>query len=935
MQAGATLGRYEIRSKIGEGGMGEVFLAHDAQLDRNVALKVLLPEFCSDLERVQRFKLEAKAASALNHPNIITIHEIGEEDDRLFIATEFIDGKTVRELIEEGDLSFLDAIKIAEQIADALAVAHNAHITHRDIKPENIMIRGDGYAKILDFGLAKPTILPESNSQDETMVKTQPGMVMGSVRYMSPEQARGKTTDERSDVWSLGIVLYEMITGENPFEGETVSDSLAALIHIEPKPITDAPEELQWILRKSLKKKASERYQNIKDLSLDLKELRSELEQGLHESAGVPFANTTISERNYTSENKTLIHRTYSSENATIKKKAWVNTQRNTAVNDVGSRIFPIFVTAMVVTLAASAWFYLPVLFGKETPIFQSIQVSSKTDNGKSQNATVSPDGKFVSFVDLEDGKPRLVVRQLSTNSTIEVVPPTIKRYYQPSFSPDGEFIYYVQVENGVGTLFRVPTLGGESKRLLYDIDSRVTFSPDGNRIAFIRHNPTDGGDTVFVSDITGENLTAFLDTKSVGYDKFLDVVWTESGSSVLLAGYENFSEPLPKVKVVAVDFADGKKEISEPEEFSTFNSEGWVAANSFNILKNEKGIIFIGKRNNEDKLQIWHLSQTGGLLKPVTTDTSDYASLSVSSDSGTIVTTKIDRISSLASFNPSTKETSQVLADSKTFVAYYGVSQTPEGKILYSRMTGKEINIFSAEKNGAAEIQLTSDSHFNVNPVATRDGKYIVFSSNRKNSFSVWRMNSDGSAPVQLTNAPNGRDIQIQLSNDSRTVYFVREKSDGGKGTLMRVSIDGGDAKPILPEGKASNIMPQISPDGNSIAYLSLEYDSKTSEFNAAVHIANIVDGRLDQKTSSVKIDLRNRFKWSPDGKSLQYIAKKEFSNIWNFDFKNMKENPLTDFRTNDLVDFYWMNDDKNLLLVRSTVNSDLVLIKDAEAAG
>ncbi len=208
MLLGTKLGRYEISRQIGVGGMGEVYLAHDSQLDRDVALKVLLPEFCCDVERVQRFKLEAKAASALNHPNIITIHEIDETDDKLFIATEFVDGATLREKIQTGELTFLDSIKIAEQVADALSVAHRAHIVHRDIKPENIMIRRDGYVKILDFGLAKPTN-HHSGAEDKTvqMVKTQAGIVMGSVRYMSPEQARGKETDERTDVWSLGVVL--------------------------------------------------------------------------------------------------------------------------------------------------------------------------------------------------------------------------------------------------------------------------------------------------------------------------------------------------------------------------------------------------------------------------------------------------------------------------------------------------------------------------------------------------------------------------------------------------------------------------------------------------------------------------------------------------------------------------------------------------------
>lgn len=937
MLSGTKLGRYDIRSKIGEGGMGEVYLAHDEQLNRNVALKVLLPEFCCDLERVQRFKLEAKAASALNHPGIITIHEIGEEDDKLFIATEFIDGVTVREKIEKGEFSLHDIVKIAEQIADALAVAHEAHIIHRDIKPENIMIRHDGYAKILDFGLAKPIPHQLTGAEDATiqMVKTQPGMVMGSVRYMSPEQARGKETDERTDVWSLGVVLYEMLTGVNPFEGETISDSLAALIHVEPQPIEDLPEELQWILRKALKKNASERYQSIKDFSLDLKDLRLQLEQHPSDSRSIHLSHTASINRNYTSENKTLIHQTTSAENVSVRKPNWVQTQENKVARQIGWRILPILIVAFAVTLTAGAWFYLPGFFGKPTPIFQSIQVSSKTDNGKSRLATVSPDGKFVSFVDTGQGSPRLVVRQLLTDMTIEIVPASTKYFYQPTFSPDGQFIYYVQVENGVGTLNRVSTLGGQSKKILYDVDSSATFSPDGKQLAFIRHNPTDGGDTVFVADREGANLQPFIDTKTVGYDKFNDVAWSKAGEKILVAGYKNISQPFPQVKVITIDVDREKKEAREPEELGTLNAEGWVDAHNFELLENNEGIIFVGKRNTEDNMQIWHSSFPDGVLKQVTTDTSDYESLSISADGNTIVTTKVDRISGLVAFNPVTKETSQLLSESRTLLGQLGVSQMPDGRILYSRITGKDINLFSVNQDGTDEKQLTADSNFNFNPIPTHDGKYIVFSSNRNSSNGIWRMNTDGNDPVQLTDAPKGRDSQLQVSGDGKAVFFTRETSDGGKGTVMRVSIEGGEATPLMPESKTSTMIPQISPDGKSLAYLSLEYDSKTSNFAVAVHIASLKKGNeIEKAVSELEFNLQNKYKWSPDGKSLTFITKKENSNIWNINIKDRKEKPLTDFKSGDLIDFSWSNDGKKLFIVRGITNSDLVLIKDAESA-
>ena len=282
LQENTKLGRYEIRKKIGVGGMGEVFLATDTQLERSVALKLLPAEFCCDAERVRRFKQEARAASALNHPNIITIHEIGEVEDRLFIATEFIEGETLREKIRKNDLSVYESVRIAEQVAAGLSVAHSSNIIHRDIKPENIMIRSDGYAKILDFGLAKlvekKTETLDAEAETRAQVNTRPGMVMGSVSYMSPEQARGRDIDERTDVWSLGVCLYEMLAGKNPFAGETISDSLAALIHVEPEPLDEnLPAELQRIVRKTLQKDANKRYQTAKDLLIDLEDVKEEL----------------------------------------------------------------------------------------------------------------------------------------------------------------------------------------------------------------------------------------------------------------------------------------------------------------------------------------------------------------------------------------------------------------------------------------------------------------------------------------------------------------------------------------------------------------------------------------------------------------------------------------------------------------------------------
>ncbi len=283
-----AISHYRILTKLGAGGMGEVYLAHDTKLDRKVALKVLPAEIAANQQHMNRFVQEAKAASALNHPNIITIHEIDQTESGHFIATEFIDGETLREHMRNAPMKLAQALDVAAQIASALSAAHAVGIVHRDIKPENVMLRSDGVVKVLDFGLAKLTERPPSQMVDldaptRAVVKTEPGVVLGTAIYMSPEQARGLPVDERTDIFSLGVVLYETMAGCLPFEGKTTTEVLAEIIsEHEPPPLArysrEVPAELERIVSKALRKDRDERYQTIKDLLLDLQSLKQELE---------------------------------------------------------------------------------------------------------------------------------------------------------------------------------------------------------------------------------------------------------------------------------------------------------------------------------------------------------------------------------------------------------------------------------------------------------------------------------------------------------------------------------------------------------------------------------------------------------------------------------------------------------------------------------
>ncbi len=320
LEANANLSHYRILEKIGAGGMGEVYLAQDTKLDRKVALKILPSEFAEDKDRMSRFVREARSASALNHPNIITIYEIGESNGTHFIATEFIDGKTLNEYAKTNSLNYKLVLEIAIQVASALDEAHAAGIVHRDIKPDNVMIRENGLVKILDFGIAKLSAPPESDAEAATAIKsgTTPGMIIGTANYMSPEQAKGKEVDARTDIFSFGVVLYEMISGHLPFEGETAMEMIGAILHKEPKPLdkTEVPLEIEKIISKCLRKDSDERYQTIKDVCIDLKDVKQELElKNLMERIVSPdkpepktqmLKATTVDEINRTTTNQTV-----------------------------------------------------------------------------------------------------------------------------------------------------------------------------------------------------------------------------------------------------------------------------------------------------------------------------------------------------------------------------------------------------------------------------------------------------------------------------------------------------------------------------------------------------------------------------------------------------------------------------------------------------
>src|SRR5437667_9328240 len=485
--SGTRLGRYEIRSQLGEGGMGEVYLAEDTRLHRNVALKILPADLASNHDRMRRFEQEATAAAALNHPNIAHIYEIGEVDALNFIAMEFVDGVTLRQCIHDGQTDLTKLLRYLQHTAEGLAKAHASGIVHRDLKPDNIMVTRDGHAKVLDFGLAKLIEPPQAigtrasgSSEVATALLAQhsrPGTVMGTVGYMSPEQAQGKTNeiDQRSDIFSFGCILFEAVTGQKPFAGKDTLDKLHNIVHAPTPNVKElnpaAPDELQRIVRRCLAKDPDKRYQSIKDVAIELEELQ----QDWHASTQLDFsaAPTTSGLPASKSRSESNIESSSRSGLATANIAAPTSSTAEYVTEEIKRHKKGVAIILAVLLISAIGLAFGLYKLRARTPELnlQAGKITRLTSNGKVGSATMSPDGKYVAYTLVDELGSSLWVKYLATGSNVQIVPPAGlgAGAGQSTFSPDGNYIYYLRNERGrvQGVLYQVPVLGGTSKMLL------------------------------------------------------------------------------------------------------------------------------------------------------------------------------------------------------------------------------------------------------------------------------------------------------------------------------------------------------------------------------------------------------------------------------------------------------------------------------------
>jgi eukaryotic-like serine/threonine-protein kinase len=922
------IGHYKVRHLLGKGGMGEVYLAEDTKLRRQVALKVLPPEFSANRERKRRFETEARAVSALNHPNIITIYEIEEAENVNFIATEFIDGQTLRERLAEKPFSWQETVKIGIQIAEALDSAHVVGIIHRDINPRNIMIRRDGIVKVLDFGLAKmqseewgvrseesEVAVAELESDSQLLTphsllltsQTRAGTIMGTLNYMSPEQALGEKIDARTDIFSFGVVLYEMLTGISPFAGASDGAVYNATINKKLSSVCDfndeIPPALDVIVKRALEKNREARYQTMQELVADL---RNYTQEGR-------FQNKTARP---TSLNRPEVQTKFNNP-ATGDLFPVSATAENPVVEikRSGRSIALIFATLAIVFggLGFAGYEFL----GKTEKKLGALNVEKLTTNGKTSDATISPDGKYVVYVVNEGGKSSLWTRQIATMSNLQIIAPTDARYYGLGFSPDGNYVNFAKRDNDgeIPVLYQMPVLGGEQKKLISDIYGAADYSPDGKQLAFVRGrfpNPDENSLIVADADGTNEKIIASLKNPESFRTEGGYPVWSPDGKTIACIVRNT---AVNGWNLVEVQVADGTIRPTANQAWESIRRIAWA--------KDDGGLLILGAdKPTTYYRQLWRTSGLDVEAEKITTDFYDYLGMSVTKDSETIATVQANQISSIWVAPDGDANRAVMIKSGGTLDGTSGLEWTPDNRIVFSSQFGKTTNIWIMNADGSNQKQLTFTDGKSFNPKVTDDGRYIIYNSQRDEKMTLWRMGLDGGNPQQLTSGTNIN--YTTLSPDSRWIIYSTLDAEN----LWKISIDGGT--PVQLTDYLS-VNPRISPDGKWIA-CEYQDENKRVRRTAIIPFAGGKPTKIFDLPGGT-----NNFQWSQDSRSLIYsvtddgmtFTRGKVGNLWSFPLNdNSAPKQLTNFKTEDIYKFDWSADGKQLVLARGTTVSDVVLI-------
>jgi serine/threonine protein kinase/Tol biopolymer transport system component len=904
-----NIGHYRILRKLGGGGMGVVFEAEDTKLARRVALKFLPEDKLQDPESHQRFLREARAASALNHPGICTIYAIEEHDGKIFLALELLEGSALDQIIRAGSQPLPRTLELGIQVSDALDAAHKKGIVHRDIKPANIFVTDRGQTKILDFGLAKlvPGHNNETTLQDLDVTHlTSPGLAVGTIAYMSPEQARGEELDARTDLFSLGAVLYQMITGKHPFPGTASAVVFENILRNTPvAPVTlnpEVPPEFERILNKALEKDRDCRYQVAAELRADLKRLLREIDSGKVVTTSVPaISGSSLPPAKSASR----------AENPAPTPGSGSVIIEAAKKNKLGTGITAF--VALVILLAAGFGIYKLVQKPPPPPHipFEHFTVENLSNNGHTTLAAISPDGKYLALVWEEGGLQALGLRHIQTGSNTQIVAPAATRYLGLAFSPDGSYLYFVrrdEAEHTISILYQTPVLGGTPRALIRDVDSPVTFSPDGQHLAYLREDHDSPTFDLLIAKNDGTPERALFKSLPLASDSYT-LAWSPDGKTIAIPIVQPDPENIGGF--LAVDATTGGRHNFANSRDKVYYDPVWTSDGSGLLLTS--GQISSGHLQR----QIGIVSYPQGTYRAITADTNNYIKPSIAANWQSFVATQAQtRTDFSISTTDKPEEARPLVLSSRQPIWRW--DWMPDGKLVIPQ--GGEIRI--VDPAGGEKVIFADAKEVPDQITSCGDGKYLVeriIGRAGKAAANLWRMDSGGGNQVQLTHGASEADPSC--SPDGKWVYYV-DRADGNN--LKRVSIEGGSPEVVLKTGVG---LYSLSRDGKSIL------TTEVREFDHKLMLR--VDSTETHQTEYHDIDQRAQegLKFMPDGKSVAYIVReKGVDNLWMQGLDGSSRKQLTHNKTDRIGAFAYSPDGTKLAIERVHAESDAILFRDAQ---